>query len=441
MIAVEAAGRAGREPRGFYRRPQPSAPAPSARRRAAPPATALRGAPPSSGSPGPSGIESRHSSGALEARAPVGRLSPCRAPADPDQHAAVLIEGRVGHVDAVLAHAARDGPAPACGSSPGRLRTLGGAASRYFAHVFSAVRSFAGRSPLGRNVTASRPTARRGSGRAGRCRARACTSLKPSCASRVAVRRFGVDAVVGPRRRTRPSRRSRGEGGERDASCSCRQWNPARLEVGAGTDLGIAEQRDRPAQSQQCPRPRPPPRSPTPRGASATWRTIARPSPEPGGPRAAAGAVEAVEHEGQVGGVDAGPAVADGRPRPRRRDVDRPPGRTPLDGVVEEVGDRPVSRGRHAAWTSAGSERRSEGRRGRAAARARRAGRRRAGRAATSSLAGARRRRGRGRPGRRPAGELLELRHDVAQQRLGPRRAGLGPARRARAPRCWCAGW
>ena len=72
---------------------------------------------------------------------------------------------------------------------------------------------------------------------------------------------------------------------------------------------------------------------------SATWRTIARPRPEPGRPRGVGAAVEAVEDVRQVGRAMPGPwsrtrsPPTPARPRRRRRRHAR--------GVVEQVVDRP----------------------------------------------------------------------------------------------------
>ena len=88
-------------------------------------------------------------------------------------------------------------------------------------------------------------------------------------------------------------------------------------------------------------RPRRPRRRRCPPWASATCLTIARPRPDPGSPRAAAGAVEAVEDVRQVLRGDAGAVVAHGHLAPGDRDLHRLPGRAPLDRVVEQVADRP----------------------------------------------------------------------------------------------------
>ena len=85
------------------------------------------------------------------------------------------------------------------------------------------------------------------------------------------------------------------------------------------------------------------PRATVPPCDSATWRTIARPSPEPGMPRASRRAVEAVEDVREVLVGDAGPVVADRSPRRRARATSTaPPGGAPLGGVVEQVRDRAV---------------------------------------------------------------------------------------------------
>ena len=80
---------------------------------------------------------------------------------------------------------------------------------------------------------------------------------------------------------------------------------------------------------------------------SATCRTIARPSPEPGRPRAAGGAVEAVEHIGQVGVRDAGTVIAHAHLAVAHPDLDLAARGAPLGGVVEQVRDGPVETARH----------------------------------------------------------------------------------------------
>ena len=81
---------------------------------------------------------------------------------------------------------------------------------------------------------------------------------------------------------------------------------------------------------------------------SATWRTIASPSPEPGMPARGAGAIEAVEDVGQVLVGDARTVVSHRQPSVAHRDLDLAAGRAPLRRVVEQV-RRPharASRGR-----------------------------------------------------------------------------------------------
>ena len=80
---------------------------------------------------------------------------------------------------------------------------------------------------------------------------------------------------------------------------------------------------------------------------SATCRTIARPSPNPGRPRAAGRAVEAVEHIGEVGVRDAGAVVAHAHLAVAHADLDLAARRAPLGGVVEQVRDRAVEAARH----------------------------------------------------------------------------------------------
>ena len=164
-----------------------------------------------------------------------------------------------------------------------------------------------------------------------------------------------------------------------------------------------------------------PPRPPSRRAPSATWRTIARPSPEPGPPARGVGAEEAVEDVGAVVVRDAGAAVAHGQLAVAQPHVDHAAGRAPLGGVVEQVARRrgPAARGRPArARARARSSKRDA--RARAAARARPRPRR-AGRAARPPPAAARaRRRGRARRGRRRA------RSAPPAGRRGRRAAGRG---------------
>ncbi|MEZ5098238.1 MAG: hypothetical protein R3C15_00160 [Thermoleophilia bacterium] len=61
------------------------------------------------------------------------------------------------------------------------------------------------------------------------------------------------------------------------------------------------------------------------------------------------GAVEAVEHVGEVDVVDARPMIANDHLTAGHGDLDRGRRRAPLDGVVEQVRDRAVEPGRHAA--------------------------------------------------------------------------------------------
>ncbi len=74
-----------------------------------------------------------------------------------------------------------------------------------------------------------------------------------------------------------------------------------------------------------------------PPSAVTTWATMARPRPEPGRPRAAGRAVEAVEDVGQVGLGDAGAVVTHHDGAVPALDGDRLAGRAPLAGVVEQV--------------------------------------------------------------------------------------------------------
>ena len=81
---------------------------------------------------------------------------------------------------------------------------------------------------------------------------------------------------------------------------------------------------------------------------SATCRTIARPSPEPGQPARRARAVEAVEDVREVLLVDPGAVVAHHDLPVFDGDLDLAVGRAPLGGVVEEVRDRPLDARRNA---------------------------------------------------------------------------------------------
>ena len=84
-------------------------------------------------------------------------------------------------------------------------------------------------------------------------------------------------------------------------------------------------------------------RAPRPPGARSRG-----PSPEPGRPRAAARAVEAVEDEREVLVRDPRPVVAHGQLPVAQRHLDRPAGGAVLGGVVEQVRDRAVEPAAHA---------------------------------------------------------------------------------------------
>ena len=178
--------------------------------------------------------------------------------------------------------------------------------------------------------------------------------------------------------------------------------------------------RDRQAQPQQRRRrPAPPRPSTVPPCRSATWRTIASPRPEPGRPRAAVGAVEAVEHVRQVVGRRC-PARGRARSARRRAVAPRPRCRAGSTWPRCRAGSRPRGRAaRGSPATSDGSSSASNTHLGRMPLRALDRRRRRARRAArpptarTSRLA----RRARARRGRRPA-------------RSAPRAGRRGRARR-----------
>ncbi len=86
---------------------------------------------------------------------------------------------------------------------------------------------------------------------------------------------------------------------------------------------------------------RPPP-STVPPWPSATWRTIARPRPEPGRPRAASERKKRSKTMVAVRRVDPGTAVAHGQLAVAQAHVDHRARRTPLGGVVEQVRDGAV---------------------------------------------------------------------------------------------------
>ena len=175
--------------------------------------------------------------------------------------------------------------------------------------------------------------------------------------------------------------------------------------------------------------------------ASATWRTIARPRPEPGSPRAVRRAVEAVEDVRQVVVGDARAVVAHGQLAVARRATSTaPPGGLHLAALSSRLETARSSR-RGTPRTSDSARARSRTRRRAGCARVRsiasaatsvepdvlaaRCGVRLASRASSTRSATS-------------ARQLVELLDDVAQQLLALVRRQR--ARRARAPRCSCAG-
>ena len=91
---------------------------------------------------------------------------------------------------------------------------------------------------------------------------------------------------------------------------------------------------------------------------SATWRTIASPSPEPGRPRARGRAVEAVEEPLAVLVGDPRPAIAHRHGAVCDGDLDRL-ARAPADRVLEQIDDRTVE-ARRRPRTSVGSRLRTK---------------------------------------------------------------------------------
>ena len=90
--------------------------------------------------------------------------------------------------------------------------------------------------------------------------------------------------------------------------------------------------------------------STSPPCASAAWRTIARPRPEPGSDARVVGPVEAVEDVRQVGLLEARAVVAHAQPAAREVDLDAAVARAPLERVVHQVRDRaldPLGRAAH----------------------------------------------------------------------------------------------
>ena len=154
-------------------------------------------------------------------------------------------------------------------------------------------------------------------------------------------------------------------------------------------------------------------------------------------PRAAGGPVEAVEDERQVGLVDPGAVVADGQLAAVHGDLDRAAGRAPLDGVVEQVATaRSSAAGTPTTVDSSSSAADHDLRRAPL-----RALDRVVDEQVEPDVLGLGLLRSLARELDEVADErrhLLELLDDVAQQLLAP--LGRRARRRARAPRCSCAG-
>ena len=136
----------------------------------------------------------------------------------------------------------------------------------------------------------------------------------------------------------------------KDLERESRNWPAASARRSSGGGRGFSRRPERPSRTTPARPRRRPARSrasTSPPCASAAWRTIARPRPEPGSDARVVGAVEAVEHVRQVGLVE---ARARGRARSARRRrasiSTRPPPRAPLERVVDAGSTRRAGSGR-----------------------------------------------------------------------------------------------
>ena len=102
--------------------------------------------------------------------------------------------------------------------------------------------------------------------------------------------------------------------------------------------------------------------------ASAISRTIARPRPEPGRPRASAAAVEAIEHQRQVVRREARAVVAHLHAAAACSDLDDAVGRAPRRGIVQQVGQGALEPARLALDHGRGARRARSAARGRGGA-------------------------------------------------------------------------